>query len=291
MKLDTIIAKAMLRIFVPLYAFAPVRFLASTISGRRVPEKWVFILGCYNSGTTILKSLLGDHPDIRVLAKEGVRLTGSLPRPEDLGWTRMWIGCPEHMKAPQCGEEVATRVVRDWSPWWRTGGSVFIEKSISNLTRVDWLADNFSNSYFIGITRDGYASAEGIHRRAQPRGAVARRFGGQYPLDWAGRQWVDANSRLIAAREKLSRYHQVSYESLVDDPVATLQEIFDFIGVEPLERLYKVSDEIVVGARHTRLFNGNDRSFKRLSPEDMKLLTPEICDMQAELGYPVRDSI
>lgn len=273
---------------IALYRHSAVRSVVSGLAGARHPEKWVFILGCYNSGTTILRTLLSGHPSIRVLPKEGVRFTPELPRPETLGWTRMWIGCPEHMVMPPTdGHRIAERVVRDWSPWWGRGGSVFVEKSISSLTRMHWLQEHFPNSYFIGIHRNGYAVAEGIRRRARPRGLVRDRIGETYPVEWAARQWVDANVRLLTGQADLARYHQLSYESLVRRPVKELEAIFEFLGLASPEPLALSGDLLEIGRLRLRMIDGNEASLRRLSGEDVAAITEVIGDVQRRLGYPV----
>ena len=74
------------------------------------PDRWVFIIGCYNSGTTLLKDLLAEHPHIGVLAGEGVKFSDALPRPEDFGWQRMWCQCIEQMHLDPKDAERANRI-------------------------------------------------------------------------------------------------------------------------------------------------------------------------------------
>ena len=82
------------------------------------PDKWVFPVGCYNSGTTITQTLLAAHPDISSLPKEGARFTSMLPAPEDLGWVRMWVRCREYMEMGSATDpRKASRIRRDWAPW------------------------------------------------------------------------------------------------------------------------------------------------------------------------------
>ena len=75
--------------------------LAGKLTGRSLaPDRWVFVVGCYNSGTTLLANLLEAHPAINGLAREGVELTDALRRPELAGWPRMcWAGRASARKA------------------------------------------------------------------------------------------------------------------------------------------------------------------------------------------------
>ena len=51
---------------------------------------WLFILGCNNSGTTLLAELLGRHSLIRSLPKEGQRLTRAIPNSAHFGIGRVF---------------------------------------------------------------------------------------------------------------------------------------------------------------------------------------------------------
>lgn len=286
MEFSEILKDKVLRILVTVYGNRTMRKFVQQRSANQVPEKWIFILGCYNSGTTILRTLLSLHPEIRVLPKEGARLTDAFVRPEDLGWERMWIGCLDYMQEPRGPRaQVVDQVIRDWSPWWQGCGNVFVEKSISNVTRIEWLADSFPSAYFIAITRDGYAVSEGIHRRARPKRNVGAKMPNGYPLEWAARQWVDANSRILAAEPLLERFYKISYEDLVEDPAAILSGLFSFIGLESPVDIQNLSDGIYMGKRKTKVFNGNKRAHAQLSAEQRAVVGNVIEELQTKLGY------
>lgn len=87
--------------------------------GRELrPQRWIFVLGCYNSGTTLLATMLRQHPDIAGLPTEGASLSDALPYPERFGWPRMWHQCPEQVRAdPEDGEARASRIRLQWSLW------------------------------------------------------------------------------------------------------------------------------------------------------------------------------
>ena len=47
------------------------RELRITLARPANPEKWLFVVGCYNSGTTLIADALADHPQIAALPDEG----------------------------------------------------------------------------------------------------------------------------------------------------------------------------------------------------------------------------
>ena len=162
----TFIGEIKIRLYLFFYKYKVIRFLIKPLVKNKVPDKWLIILGCYNSGTTLLRELLSFHSEISTLPREGVVITRLLPRPEDKGWKRMWVKCLHYIDNQK---DIDPReVMSDWEPWWDSKKVIFLEKSISNLTRIDWFEKNFPNCYFVGITRDGYAVAEGIRRRVSP---------------------------------------------------------------------------------------------------------------------------
>src|SRR5690606_5918555 len=137
----------------------------------REPETWVFMGGCYNSGTTILREMIGAHPAVASLPREGVELTDAFPVLEADGWVRMWFRNAD--KADLSGREpvaLADRAKRAWSPWWRRDARAFSEKSIIHGAWMPTLDAGFSNARFIGVIRNGYCVCEGIRRRARPSG-------------------------------------------------------------------------------------------------------------------------
>ena len=143
------------------------RELKITLSPLPKPEKWVFIVGCYNSGTTLLHEILTNHPQIGYLPTEGHFLTDQLPSEHELDIPRMW-----HLRKKLFQLESddslpdATRIKREWSMRLKNRNSpILLEKSPQNGARMPWLQDNFENAHFIALIRNGYAVAEGIRRK------------------------------------------------------------------------------------------------------------------------------
>ena len=255
------------------------------------PQEWVFVLGCYNSGTTLLARLLGCHGAIGGLPKEGAALSPDLPRPEDLGWTRMWVECRDYLSMPSHqGDRLARNIRRDWSLFAKGGDRLMLEKSISNLPRAVWLAEHFAPARFIGIIRDPYAVCEGIRRKARPRHPAVAHFPDGYDVAQTARQWLAANRELERlAREDLD-VHMIRYESLVSDPVETLAAAFAHLDLECPAMSWSQGTLDLAGIRFT-LTNMNAGSGARLSEQDFASINATLGDAVETFGYKIANKV
>lgn len=269
-----------------LYARPGVRGVLRPFFQHRRPLKWIFLVGCYNSGTTIARDLIAAHPEVATLPKEGVRFTTALTRPEDLGWNRMWVECEDHVRYPPAPQPDRVRQIeRDWSPWIDPRRAL-LEKSIANGARLPWLEANFPGAYFLGITRNGYCAAEGIVRRARPRGRARELVGDRYGIEHAGRQWVASNRYLLDDGARLQRFLRFSYEDLMTDPAAALDRIWAFLGLSP-HPITTTGAGIAIGGRTFVVRNMNQQSVSRLAAEDVARLDPIIGEVMERLDYPL----
>lgn len=234
------------------------------------PERWIFIVGCYNSGTSLLQKVLGRHPQIGVLPTEGIFLTQSLPYPEQFGWVRMWCECLDQVRLSTGAEhrELAARIKRNWSVWYEGKPANLVEKSISNTARMPFLQAHFQPAYFIHLVRNGYAVAEGIQRKAVPREWGNPRYSEQYPIGQCARQW-QANYELVQQdRPELERFLEIRYETFVETPDLVLGQVAEFLQIDPF------ADSVADGVWHVHekqspITNMNARSIARLSKQDV----------------------
>ena len=256
------------------------------LTGRPLhPDKWVFVVGCYNSGTTLLANLLEAHPAISGLAREGVELTDALRRPELAGWPRMWSQCEDwvSMRPEEATADRADRIKRQWSHHTDDSGLI-IEKSIANMTRLEFLAEHFQPAYFIHIVRNGYAVSEGIMRRSHPQDWGRTEYGEAYPPELAAEQWQRSYQRFQDSRNKLANVLELSYEALTEDPTRNLAAISDFLGIEAfdpalLERTWSFREI------NSSIRNMNPRSITRLSPAEVKAIEATAGPLLEQLGY------
>ena len=236
------------------------------------PKKWVFIVGCYNSGTTLLAEIFEKHPELSVLPDEGVMLTNRLPRPEDFGWRRMWCECESQMIIEETKVVQAAKIIKKhWSHFLKSNPEIVVEKSISNATRIDFFQKHFPNSYFIYIVRNGYAVAEGIKRKAVVMEERQATLGKYYPIDFPAKQWQRSLEVVEAQKGTIKNFLEITYEEFTTDVKETSLKITNFLGIAAFDDSLLQSDFEVHGNK-MKVSNQNHKSFVKLSDEEWKII-------------------
>jgi hypothetical protein len=247
---------------------------------RALPRKWVFLVGCYNSGTTLLHDILATHPAIGSMPDEGQFLTDQFPVPRKLGLRRLWALEPERFRLDERGTGVdVERLQRQWTARFNDPTRpVLLEKTPTNAARMRWLQEHFTNAHFIGIVRDGRAVAEGIRRKTG------------HDIRLAARQWARSNAIMLEDFKYLARARLISYEALTESPAAVIVDLLEFLELpEPpsamTDRSWRIHEQ------QSTIRNMNDRSFAALSAEDLAAIDEEAGEMLAQLGYAVESRV
>jgi hypothetical protein len=242
-------------------------------------RKWVFIVGCTNSGTSLLHKLLAPHPDIASLPHEGQFFTDVFLRDRAFGFARIWS---ENLKLFRMIEthskDHAPRLIHDWKNYLNNvNASVVIEKTPTNSIRTRWLQAIFKNSYFIAIVRDGRAVAEGISRRVS-----------SVNIERAATHWVKNNNIILDDAELLNKFHLVRYEELVENPQNTVMELIRFIEEDPEKYKFDFNRKLTihnVSKKPTAIKNFNQGSFDRIPKNIFDEITSKIQPTMKRLGY------
>lgn len=247
-----------------------------------VPEDktWVFLVGCYNSGTTLLAELLGQHPSVSALSTEGHFITDEFVKDYDIGLPRMWVEREELFRLTEESHGPdPLRVKKEWGMRLDLKKPVLLEKSPPNTAKVRWLQTHFENAHFIAIVRNGYAVAEGITRKADPS-----HLRNGWPLEMSAYQWKRSNEVLQHDEKYLKHLMWVTYEDLVADTVATLNKVTDFIGVEEFES-FETDRTWNIHEREDKVRNMNAESIERLSRKQIDTINQVAGDMIESFGY------
>lgn len=258
------------------------REIRVSLTGDVRDAKWVFIVGCYNSGTELLMKLLGEHPQISALPVEGQFLTDQFPSDYELGLPRMWVLREDLFR--MSGQEALPnpkRLRKEWLMRLDRSRKVFVEKSPPNTARTRWLQQHFENSHFIVLVRDGYAVAEGIRRKAEPR-----HLQGGWPIELCARQWSRSYEILLEDEPFLERIVWLRYEELASNPDAELDRLTSFLGLaeKPLSWA-DAGRQRLVHERAESIRNLNEESRRRLSQEDADRIREVAGPMLDRFGY------
>ena len=251
-------------------------------------KKWVIIIGCYNSGTTLLNQILADHPQISGLPDEGVMLTNQLPKPEDFGWRRMWHKCEKEIERANPDKRSVGTIKRHWSHFYKNK-EFLVEKSISNTCRIPFFEKNFDPIYFIHIVRNGYAVAEGIRRKAEILPGNPYEDLRNYPIELCMEQWIRSLEVVESQKGRLKNYIEISYESMTENPAEVIKKITDFLGVKAFRKDY-FENSFSIHEKEGQIKNMNVNSFKRLSEEDFIKMNGVAENHLLRYGYEIKKS-
>jgi hypothetical protein len=243
-------------------------------------KKWVFLVGCYNSGTTLLSELLGQHPLISALETEGHFITDQFVKDYDIGLPRMWVDREDIFRLDEndTGPD-PVRVLKEWSMRLDLKKQVLIEKSPPNSAKTRWLQKHFENAHFIGIVRNGYAVAEGITRKANPLHLI-----NSWPIDKSAYQWARSNEILLEDSEHLKKFMWVTYEDLADDTIGTLNKITEFLSIDSFQQ-FKSDQNWSIHERDEKIRNMNEGSISRLNDVQIKTIEQVAGEMLDKFGY------
>lgn len=263
------------------------RALLAPLTRDLSPRRWIFLVGCYSSGTTLLRSMLARHPEIAALPSEGVKLTDALPAPEQFGWHRMWSQCLGQIRLdPRDQADRAARARRHWSLAVPAGATNVLEKSIANTARMPFLQAHFQPAHFVCLVRNGYAVAEGIRRRAEPGRHGNRQYADRYPIALCADQWRVSDAVVEGDRPQLERFLQVRYEDLTARPAEVLRQITDFLDLPPLPDEASGGEWVIHGVRST-VRDMNQQSLDRLSRQDLDEINDVAAPVLERHGYEI----
>jgi hypothetical protein len=243
-------------------------------------QRWIFILGCNNSGTTLLYRILAHHPSMHPVSNryEGKSLTWQLPRAGKLGCGRLFTQRLDIFRWTEASDFVdVPHLAYDWLAGKTLDQEQFVvEKSPQHTVSARWLQKIFPDSYFIGIVRNGYAVSEGIRRRQG------------YSIERCAQHWNTVNRIMIEDSSYLKNFHLIPYEMLSISPNETLRKLAEFLGVDHTPFDQSIQQEWPVhnasGAPSTiQDFNG--KSFKRLSGDDIGAIRATAEEMLDYFGY------
>lgn len=201
---------------------------------QRKIRKPIFIVGCCNSGTTILWRALLGHKEL-----DGPKIEGQdikdLPKcmKHFLGkQTFRMFAHPKFNNAYHLTEEnyenkLAEEVISVYAEHCAIGKR-FVEKSPANSMRTRFLQSIFPDAYFVIVVRNGFAVSEGIVRKRLFDPERPHMAGLQTTIKEAAEQWLNANRILLQDRPYLERSIIIKYEDLVNKTTEIMHTVLRF---------------------------------------------------------------
>jgi sulfotransferase family protein len=243
----------------------------------------LFVVGMWRSGTSLLYALLNQHPQIGLMYESDFPLLSSLfvlPR-KSSSWipkVDSWNGALTRHKIDTAsipddivGLPGAFRVVAQQYAR-KKDATIWGCKSPNYYDCMNQLADWFPNAKFIVIWRDPADVCRSIVRAAKKS-------------PWFARPGMDLRALLGCRRMKEeadqlvrrgAAIHQLQYDDLVQEPVAALTAICDFIGVpfDPrMNSLEGADRSAIYDADHHSMVKSASIVADRQRPE---VLSPEL---------------
>ena len=265
-------------------------------------DRPIFVVGHPRSGTTLLASMLGRHPEIASTPETLYLLQGRFQVATALAAGPEAVADRLHrtplrrlardrdalvaaLRAAPLTEAAVFRVLLA-SFAGASAARRIVEKTPMHIRHIETILDWFPDARIVWIVRDGRACVASLQR-----------------VPWAthdpevlGWQWVRNMAFALAAEGRAgAAMTRVRYEDLIADPVAEMDRIQDFVGVarsaavhdhtlgvdtvKPFERDWKANvNKPVIGARV-------DAWKQELAPEVRRRLGAIMDPLLVRLGY------
>jgi hypothetical protein len=235
-----------------------------------------FIVGCPRSGTTLLRDLLGAHPNVMVFPESHffARLEASRPiarrlrlasrrAPRALSRFLGSLEDPPDVDLPRLPlvrsyVRLFVRLLDGAST--AQGATVWVEKTPRHLNYIDLIESELPNPKFIHLVRSGEDVVASVYEQTQT--GLKPWWGVKFPtLDDCIRLW---NRSLEVTQRHVSKPNHlvVSYDDLVTNPTFHLQRTCSFLGVTFDERMASSRElRYEPRAKFKRLFTEEQQSY------------------------------
>lgn len=217
----------------------------------------VLIVGCPRSGTTLLQSLLSVHPRINSFPETHFfpKAFGNHPLKRRFTWPALNVrGLLKQLTIEFGRPDLLSLVsLKPWESEFQKpylllldkvtldlGKDIWVEKTPRNLHFLDEIMERVPKAKFIHIIRSGEDVVTSLFEVTKN---YPQHWYGAWPLEKCIQRWN--HDILITQRWCCHEKHLViSYENLVDYPEESLQQIWQFLNIDPAEIFQKPNSSI-----------------------------------------------
>lgn len=277
-------------------------------------KKVILLSGYSRGGTNIAWNLLQSHPEICSPVFETGKLFTN--RPSTLSdymytvWNRLnllnsWTG---HRIIDSKLHNFKLLTLDHSDNRYKTRDSRYTKKEVAraslclksvdqDISYTDLLLSVYPDLYFLALTRNGYAFAEGHMRRGRS-------------VQEAGRLYANTGETMRRLSNRIPHFRMVKFEDILQDPFGTAGELFNYVNVSPArlselriksKKIISESDDhqVVHGANQKKYWFDrktignildpaiNERQISRLSGQSIKDFNREARHTLEYFGYEV----
>jgi hypothetical protein len=282
------------------------RPLSRIVRDSSPPARPILVLGCPRSGTTLLLQALLGSGELRSVQSEGHILWDEFHHPRDKGWESDALSAEDVSRREREYVYLAVRL--------STRGHRFVDKTPESCLRVPYLDALFPDATFVFLRRRAADNVNSLLQawRARPRFVKYRLpepLTGLGPLsgtEWSfalipgwrnlrtasleevcARQYVACNEAALDARAPLdaSRWIDVAYEDLVDDPRAELRRLLEQLEVKFTSDAERFAADLAANVSRTALSAPQPEKWREQDPEAIDRILPLVAATERRLGY------
>ncbi|ABE59338.1 O-linked N-acetylglucosamine transferase family protein [Chromohalobacter israelensis] len=164
----------------------------------QILDKTIFVVGCGHSGTTLMASLLGAHPEVHTIPRE-----------------TYWFLNNPNLNNEYYQEKRKSR---------REGKSIVCEKTPRHIYKIKEIKEKFPNAQIIAMTRDSKDVVSSLKKRS-----------GNF--EHSVQRWISDNKALLEFKNE-SWIKLVKYENLVTRKESVVHEILSFLDLTYTEEVF-----------------------------------------------------
>jgi hypothetical protein len=254
--------------------------------------KRIFIVGIARSGTTLLQSIVGNHPAICTFPETHF-FSNTLPKQKllrivskvtDQHQDLVKSFFEEHQLTGYIPYAGSSRNINAWSKYLiklldqlatHEGKDTWLEKTPMHLHFIDLIEKNTENSFFIHTIREPKANIAALYDVSKKHPGAFK----QATLDKAINRYIQETSISQTHIEK-KNHIAIHYEDIINQPLKVVDAIFSFLGMEYDQNVLNFQDNVskIVGAEESwKANNSNELKLKdkvneRLTPEEVEVI-------------------
>lgn len=232
------------------YYFRKIILIIPNLIYSNKKHKYVFILSPPFSGSTLLNQILSSSKNVSCNNNIGTREGQTLPIVKKIIFdSNRW---EKNKKLPW------DKIKKIWRSYWYLKKPILLDKSTTNIMRINDLINTFELTYFICLIRNPYAICEGIMRRSGKSAADAAKF------------TVDCLNYQMQNIQKNENILFFSYEDLCDNTDNIINKIKNYlIELNDIDANQKFKAHNYKTKKSMYITNLNDEKIKKIQKKDL----------------------